>query len=371
MSALNYCRDGGYLVGGHDELPEDPGEFYPPGSPVLCGCNHMVCAECGQPVRSAAGLMPKTNLLPRLQAIYTAPDWTSLPDFDCSPAYAEWRTYVCCCAFNTLFRPVPSEHPERPSLRWRCGGHPPAAVGDRVLGVTLDPDLDLGELARRALSGWRPEQVPEERTHETEAGAPPQAVWLRRLYRRLLGTEMAEALSRGVAACLTHEDPLVRARALRFFYAMPAAPGGERITELVRGDRALFRGQPNPFPTEERDLEDWLIGAAGQRLVAGVVDPGLAELLRAEALRPGRAAPTLEALAMADRAWLLEHAEDIVAATPAICVPLLRELQRAGGTLGPVAERLARVRGVDRAALRELARDLPGSARRKLLAALK
>lgn len=125
MSVLNYCRDGGYLVGGNDQLPEDPAEFYAPDSPVLCGCNCLVCVECGEPVRSAAGLLPKENLLPHLELIYAAPDWTCLPDFDRSPVYAEWRTYACRCAFNTFFRPTPSEHPDRPPFRWRCGGHPP------------------------------------------------------------------------------------------------------------------------------------------------------------------------------------------------------------------------------------------------------
>jgi hypothetical protein len=95
--------------------------------------------------------------------------------------------------------------------------------------------------------------------------------WIFRGYRELLGTPFADLLSRGVAACLTAPEPDVRAQALIFFQSSPFAAGGERVDELLAGDRVLFTGITAPmFPGA--DLEWHLRAASAARLCSRDLD---------------------------------------------------------------------------------------------------
>jgi hypothetical protein len=193
---------------------------------------------------------------------------------------------------------------------------------------------------------------------------------------------MAGALSCAVARALTHPDPLTRGLALRFFYGQPAAPGGERMAELAQGDRTLFSGFKNPFPTEEPDLEAWLLGALSRRLSLGSTHgdgqrtaPDRAELTRLarrEALTPGKAVPVIKGLAEADIEWLVEHAHEVAAGTPAAAGEILIEIDATGEDIHLIAGRIARVPGFDVAPLRTLVKkSFEDETRRKTLAALR
>lgn len=376
MAELNHCADGGWVVSGKHPLPTDPGVYYPGGPGGRCGCSNLVCGRCGKRARTAVGLTLSGEGGVDWAAVYERADWGGLPCFRPAVMYPDTRLYVCACGADAIVSPRAVEVEDRPTLRWRCGGHPRAHSGMVWHGIELRDDTDFVALVGRAFAGRAPaapEGLPQEAYDPRDA---PQAEWLRDLYRRLLGTGMAESLSRAVAAHLTHEDPLVRGRALRFFLALPMAPGHERLLELAQGDRALFRGHEISFAAPEewhmRDLEDWLMIAVAEPLCQGQRPPEVIDLLRREALVPGRATPVLEGLAQADGRFVVDRAEDIVRGTPRAAVQLLLSLQRAGQAVGPVGARIAGLPGVDRGALREMARDLlDGPARGQILKALK
>jgi hypothetical protein len=185
----------------------------------------------------------------------------------------------------------------------------------RVDTVVFAADTDFAGLAREVLLGGgavgslRSDCFPLD--------------WVFRAYEQVRGTSHADGLARGVAACLTAVEPEVRAQALIFFQSQPAAAGGERIVELVAGDRALFAGVPDPM-SPGVDLEWPLLAALAARLSAAG-ERGLA-LARAEALRPGKALPLIGALLAIAPGWVLAHAEEIVRGTPAAGLPILSSL---------------------------------------------
>jgi hypothetical protein len=184
-------------------------------------------------------------------------------------------------------------------------------------GVTISDDADLAAFARDVLRGaggagaLRSDGLPLD--------------WILRAYRELSGSPHADRLAEGVSACLTAPEPEVRAQALVFFQVNPRAPGGERVRELVAGDRGLFRGAPDPVHPGT-DLEWQLLATLAARVA---IDATSRDLARAEAVQPGRAAPIAAELASADPDWVLAHAEEIVRGTPAAGATLLIQLQAA------------------------------------------
>jgi hypothetical protein len=162
--------------------------------------------------------------------------------------------------------------------------------------------------------------------------------WIFRAYEQLRDTPYADRMSRGVAACLDASDPDVQTQALVFFQSQPRAVGGERIDDLVAGDRARFAGVADPMHPSV-DLEWQLLVALGARLRGGGARTlGLA---RTEALKPGKAHPFIGALTAAAPDWVVEHAEDIVRGTPAAGIPILVKLQALKRDLAAVGRRIA------------------------------
>lgn len=162
--------------------------------------------------------------------------------------------------------------------------------------------------------------------------------WVFRAYKALAGSPYAGRLARGVAACLTAPEPEVRAQALVFFQTHPDAEGGERVCELVAGDRRLFRGVTNPMHPRS-DLDRQLLTALAARVALG--DPKALDLARAEVLESGRAGPLIGELATAAPDWLASHAEDIVRATPSSGSTMLIHLQKVVPDLVALGRRIA------------------------------
>lgn len=148
--------------------------------------------------------------------------------------------------------------------------------------------------------------------------------WILRAYTELASSPYADRLARGVADCLAAPEPEVRAQALVFFQAHPRAAGGERVRDLMVGDRRLFRGVRDPVHPGT-DLEWQLLVALAARVAIG--DAQAIDLARREALQPGRAAPLIAELAGADRDWVVANAEAIVRGAPAAGATLLFQLQ--------------------------------------------
>jgi len=162
--------------------------------------------------------------------------------------------------------------------------------------------------------------------------------WILRAYAELAGSPYADLLARGVAACLTAPEPAVRGQALVFFQSQPRAAGGDRVCDLVAGDRQLFRGVADPIHPGT-DLDWQLLAALAVRVAGG--DPRALELARKEALEPGRAAPVIAELAGAAKDWVVANAEAIVRGTPAAGATLLIQLQTEVADLRALGRRIA------------------------------
>jgi hypothetical protein len=166
-------------------------------------------------------------------------------------------------------------------------------------------------------------------------GAPID--WVFRAHTELAGSVYADRLAQGVSTCLTAPEPGVRAQALVFYQARPDAAGAGRLLDLVAGDRALFRGVPDPY-RPDTDLEWQLLSALAARIGAG--DERAAALARAEVLVPGRAAPLIAELTDVAPDWVVAHAEQIVRGTPAAGATILIGLQRTDRDLCALARRI-------------------------------
>jgi hypothetical protein len=182
-------------------------------------------------------------------------------------------------------------------------------------GIALSDQTDFASLAHQVLRGD---------AGGAQRGDAQPLDWILRAYSQLAGSPLADGLSRGVAACLTAPEPEVRGQALVFFQSQARAAGGDRISELVRGDRKLFRGVDDPIHPGT-DLEWQLLTALAARV--GIGDPSALDLAKAEVEQPGRAAPLVAELAGAAPDWVIAHAEAIVKATPASGATLLIQLQ--------------------------------------------
>jgi hypothetical protein len=199
----------------------------------------------------------------------------------------------------------------------------------RIDTATLTDATDFDAFARDVLRG------------EGGVGSRPSdhqpLDWILRAYPQLAGSPYADRLARGVAACLTAPEPAVRAQALVFFQSQPRAAGGDRVCDLVAGDRRLFRGVPDPIHPGT-DLDWQLLAALAARLAGG--DARALDLARVEVLEPGRAAPLIAELAGAAQGWVVAHAEAIVRGTPAAGATLLIQLQTAVPDLPALARRI-------------------------------
>jgi hypothetical protein len=164
-----------------------------------------------------------------------------------------------------------------------------------------------------------------------------------RTYRRQTGAA-ADRFSRGVAACLTNDDPGVRAQALLFFEAFPEAAGAELLVRLPSTRRHLFAGVPNPF-APSLDLEWQLLRSIGARILRR--DPDALAVGYAAAVDPGRAQPLIAALTLTDPDWVVAHAEEIIAANPRVASTVLNCLQRSCHDVGSVGARIARLAARD------------------------
>ena len=192
--------------------------------------------------------------------------------------------------------------------------------------VTFSDTTDFAALVREVLAGGGGVSA-------LPSDAQPLD-WVFRAYQHVRGTDYADRLSRGVADCLTAPEPEIRGQALVFFQSQPRAAGGERVRDLVAGDRRLFRGVADPIHPGT-DLDWQLLAALAARIALG--DQQAVDLGRAEAQQPGRAAPLIGELATADQKWVVANAEAIVRATPAAGATLLVQLQ----TALPAAELVA------------------------------
>lgn len=200
----------------------------------------------------------------------------------------------------------------------------------KVDNITFDDATDFDRFVHDVLIG--------EGGVSSNRGDSAPLDWIFRAYEQLGSSPFASRLSKGVAACLKASEPEVRAQALVFFQSQPRAAGAERIDELVATDRSGFAGVPDPLHPGV-DLEWQLLTALGNRLAAGL--PKSVALGRSEALVPGKAPPFIGALTAVSPDWVIDHAEDIVRASPTAGISILIKLQGQGHDLAKLGRRIA------------------------------
>jgi predicted DNA-binding WGR domain protein len=167
-----------------------------------------------------------------------------------------------------------------------------------------------------------------------------------RFYDDLRGTPHADRLSEGISACMTDPNPYVRFQALIFFENHPEAAGAARVEEIVTGDRSLFDG----VMEQGYDLGFSLRRALGARARIGITHA--VDLAKIEILRPGMASGVIAGLSVHEPDWMIQHAEEIVRATPTVLGTLLYRVHAVGRDVGEVGERLARANLVPAAEFR-------------------
>ena len=277
---MNYCPQGGYLVGGNLPLPTEPVDHDVVGLSRL-GCNRLRCSECHAVVTSD---VPTTG--PRVYACRCR----------------QWAQY---CAESALDDPEPD--PQTPNVPWRCEGHPIAELPMELDGVQVTAE-NVGELITRSLHGWTPPAAHP----ESKVGA----YWAARMYVRFEKTSFADVVVRAAVAGLDDPDPGAIARAQYFFHLVPLPVGAQRALELLQGDRTPFAGVRCDLEGVRNDdtLEEGLWRVAAPF----VPEPGAArDLAHAEALTPGKGSSAVYgALARGDAQWVADHVQDIARANP-------------------------------------------------------
>jgi len=166
--------------------------------------------------------------------------------------------------------------------------------------------------SREVLAMGRDERSPYEAIH---------VAWL-----DLLKTEGgADELCAAVSKLLRHPDAVVRSNALHFFASAHTADADETLLELLADESPLYSGVLDPEEEGALELRDVLTLAVSQR----VERLGLRarDVIRREAMCPGRARWAIAHLGWEDAEWLIEHAIPIVLGTPAVLGTLLYYLQ--------------------------------------------
>jgi hypothetical protein len=92
---MNYCMDGGYLVGDEYPVPDDPTEYYGYGLSREVGCNQLWCQRCGVPVRQAVGVLASKEAT--AETIHASPDWAAIPNLVIPRDPQSGRLYACRC----------------------------------------------------------------------------------------------------------------------------------------------------------------------------------------------------------------------------------------------------------------------------------
>jgi hypothetical protein len=168
--------------------------------------------------------------------------------------------------------------------------------------------------------------------------------WLTRIEPKLHGTPFHRAVGEAVAECLTHQDTMVRARAIHFFRSAPGTmPGAERVAQVWREKRQLFAHIEDPLHPGQT-LEQEMMCVVGIRQDLRL--PHELDTARMAALEPGLGGSVVGGLAGSDTEWVLEHAAEIVERSPDAGLTILirlqqmrRELLPLGVTLAPLAAR--------------------------------
>jgi len=142
------------------------------------------------------------------------------------------------------------------------------------------------------------------------------------------GGRRKDELHAGFVEALTHSNPNVRAGGVMFFSRMTTSKDDlDVLLPLFTDKLELYDGVREPWFGGDDDLRSMLAAAIASR-----TSPGHAavDVLKSEALQPGRAGWVIVALIGLDPAWVRSHAGTIITNSPGALDPLLFNLKVRG-----------------------------------------
>lgn len=365
MSKLNFCVHRGTLVGAARQVPEDLTDWAWEHRSPRTGCNRLVCADCGCPVRNQSGYGVAFGGLSQAAQVYEAEDWSTFDFVERGGIWAQFRMYACRCSNMAERGATPMDRYDNESPRialppWACAGHPVVTLPFVFEGREVSAQTPWDQYARDSLTDQWPSQFhgpnPERRAGQVVA-----------LYHRLRGTGLAHHVTEAAAALLDAPDSFLRRQIVGVFASLPTAPGSDELRERALNNRSGFSGVPVPQPDEDRDMEMLLVRWAGRRLMSSAgPDPELYEMLQRDAVTAGLGDAVIQSLWKTSPDWVLRHLETIVANSPDAALRLLRLVQWSR-RYNEVASRVVAQREVPTEPLRALAAKLRRPARDKLL----
>lgn len=232
----------------------------------------------------------------------------------------------------------------------------------KIAGETLGSDPTVRARRRAARARQRLRGVGAAHAGRLEPGG--SATRGARIAKRLSDQAVRPAARHGNRGCgiagsgRLHDrpGPACPLAALEFFGSNRSAAGGERVEDLVAGDRSLFAGIPDPTGLSSDTLEVRLLSTLAGRMSlrdakGRMKSPRALDLAKAEVLRPGRGAVLYSSLSRADSDWLAKNAAAIARTGPEAWYWLMITMPH--DKTGEAALQLARVPGVDRAELRQ------------------
>jgi hypothetical protein len=239
------CDHRGLLVDGKTRLPSDPSDYFHEPVKAMCGCNRLYCERCKSPVRVGPGEVGlKEGAAVDLAALYSSPDWLSLPFVEerkrASSIDNGVRLYACRCATWQAERVdlLDNEHdsPDDPNLPWLCSGHPaPTLPVTLDNGLTVGPDIDWAELVGKILGGACPRSLGLAAVWRKEGPSS----WLGWLHAYLAGLPVSVDFSAAIGDRVADEDPSVVGAVLYFFSRFPRSFGVKKVIE--RAEKAIDR----------------------------------------------------------------------------------------------------------------------------------
>lgn len=185
-----------------------------------------------------------------------------------------------------------------------------------VNGVRLAPNSDFVNLFRRALQG---ESVfPSKTAYGPEDGVAA-------VLQTTRGTALEPPVRQAIMTLLLDSDPKVRAGTVLAIETFPRGFDGEALLRILENESSLFRNIPAITPGFS-DLYWQLL-----RAVAGTGSQSKAVLdrLRASVADQANGHWLLAALTKSDKAWILDHAEQLIGGQPSRVATVLANLPEA------------------------------------------
>lgn len=303
---LHFCVDGGWLVSAKHPIPDSRFAYKWTRQVLANGCNNLVCSACTARVLWRIDIEKPS--LPPADA-YAA--WEAALSTD-EPSTTWARIYACRCHVESQqgANPAPvTDENWGSTTPWRCAGHPvlglPAVAFDvEITGQNWDEVVAQLALGRAQLH-----------ISEREITAPSCGT----VMAALTGENRA-AFGNALVRAVRHPDVQVRLQVLHSFALLDVWPEWPReLAKLVLAEPQWTEGVPDPnWPSQTLD---W----SAARAIAAIAPPDCAEradvdrailVLRRLVLSPGGGQYLINALAALDRAWVTEHAAEIVAIDP-------------------------------------------------------